>query len=354
MLRHVEEDFPRLPAGCSIWLEVKARQAVIENIKASIRSGRRALISALQDMGQSTTLEEFVSHSGETGLDLDQLYANGFSLTALRRAAGFNVKPGPDADRLGRAIGRMRHVEDEERVEFYTRTLSAQQPPAIEGLPERERRMLLMLHYGLWTRSPEFADLEASFTRLWQNDAERRELGELLTLLGSRSERADIDPGIDPRIPLRVHQYYKSIEALGAMGVGSPAKPIDVREGVYQVPGVAELFFVTLRKDPSDFKPTTRYRDYALSSTLFHWDSQGRTSVDSPTGQRYIHHRERGLEVLLFVRENKETVDRQTEPFVFLGPVTYRSHSRSRPIAMTWELKFPMPPDFLQVARAVA
>jgi len=138
------------------------------------------------------------------------------------------------------------------------------------------------------------------------------------------------------------------------MGIGSPSKPIDVREGVYQVTGFADLLFVTLRKDPADFKPTTRYRDYALSQTLFHWESQGRTSVESATGQRYIQHRERGLEMLLFVRENTETADGETEPFVFLGPVTYGTHSGSRPIAITWELKFPMPADFLVAARAVA
>lgn len=45
--------------------------------------------------------------------------------------------------------------------------------------------------------------------------------------------------------------------------------------------------------------------DYSISESLFHWQSQSTTSEESPTGRRYIHHRERGSRVLLFVREHK-------------------------------------------------
>ena len=40
------------------------------------------------------------------------------------------------------------------------------------------------------------------------------------------------------------------------------------------------------------------------------WQSQSTTAENSPTGQRYIHHKERGSKVLLFVREFK--ADRMT------------------------------------------
>jgi hypothetical protein len=41
------------------------------------------------------------------------------------------------------------------------------------------------------------------------------------------------------------------------------------------------------------------YDDYAINSTLFHWQSQSTTSVDSPTGQRYIHHRRNNPKILM-------------------------------------------------------
>ena len=123
---------------------------------------------------------------------------------------------------------------------------------------------------------------------------------------------------------------------------------------MYYIRDVADLLFVTLKKDPADFKPSTRYHDYALSPTLFHWESQSGTSVGSPTGQRYIHHQERGTHVLLFAREATETVGGETEPFLFLGPAKYVSHQPTKPIAISWRLTFSMPPDFVQAARAVA
>ena len=51
-------------------------------------------------------------------------------------------------------------------------------------------------------------------------------------------------------------------------------------------------FLITLKKSDTDFSPTTMYRDYAISTDLFHWESQSTTSVDSPTGQRYLAHPE--------------------------------------------------------------
>ena len=46
---------------------------------------------------------------------------------------------------------------------------------------------------------------------------------------------------------------------------------------------------MTLRKAEADFSPTTMYRDYAIRPTLFHWESQNRTSTESPTGKRYLN-----------------------------------------------------------------
>ena len=85
-----------------------------------------------------------------------------------------------------------------------------------------------------------------------------------------------------------------------------------MREGVKWLPEKhLDVFFVTLNKADKDYSPTTMYHDYSINENLFHWQSQSTTAADSPTGQRYIHHRERGSKVLLFVREFK--ADRITE-----------------------------------------
>jgi superfamily II DNA or RNA helicase len=332
VLRHVEEDFPRLPAGCSIWLEAKARDVVVRNIRESLKVGRVGLARELASLGDMS-LAEFLRRTLHT---LDDVYAGASGgWTALRRTAGFVVSSGPDIDRLGRAIGRMRHIEDATRIDFYRPMLATARPPRTAELSQRDVRLLTMLHFDLWGATRDFAHLDASLERLWNYPEIRDELGQLLDILGDRSERADYASGMDAANPLRVHQRYTRLEILAAMGVGTPAQPPAVREGVYFIQGVADLLFVTLQKDPARFKPTTRYHDYALSSHLFHWESQSTTSDSSPTGQRYIHHMEMGTRVLLFVRESTHGVTGESIPFLFLGPAEYREHSGSRPMAIT-------------------
>ena len=46
-----------------------------------------------------------------------------------------------------------------------------------------------------------------------------------------------------------------------------------------------EVLFVTLDKSGKTFSPSTRYEDFALSPTRFHWQSQSTTGDSSPTGR---------------------------------------------------------------------
>ena len=98
------------------------------------------------------------------------------------------------------------------------------------------------------------------------------------------------------------------------------------------------------------FSPTTRYRDYAISPELIHWESQSATAADSPTGQRYINQREDGTNVVLFAR--LRTTDRA---FWCLGPASYVSHEGDRPIAFVWKLRQRLPAElYTSFAAAVA
>ncbi|MEZ0313115.1 MAG: DUF3427 domain-containing protein, partial [Myxococcota bacterium] len=98
------------------------------------------------------------------------------------------------------------------------------------------------------------------------------------------------------------------------------------------------------------FSPTTRYRDYAISPELVHWESQSVVREASPTGQRYQQHEALGWSILLFARES---VDERA--FTFLGPATYASHSGEMPMQITWRLRHRLPGDlFAAYAAAVA
>ena len=152
-------------------------------------------------------------------------------------------------------------------------------------------------------------------------------------------------------VPLAVHARYTRTEILAAFDVGSGVKPITWQSGVWwDENSQSDLFAFTLDKSAGSFSPTTRYRDYAISPELIHWESQSVTSLDSDTGRRYISQAEQGTNVVLFARLS--TADRA---FWCLGPATYVSHQGERPIAITWRLHHRLPGDlFAEFAAAVA
>jgi hypothetical protein len=154
-------------------------------------------------------------------------------------------------------------------------------------------------------------------------------------------------------VPLALHASYSREEVLAALGWTAQGRsPSTMREGVAWCPEVnADAFLITLKKTDTDYSPTTMYRDYALNRELFHWESQSTTSAASPTGQRYLKHRERGSHILLFVREGK-TDAFGPSPYIFLGPADYVSHEGDRPIAITWHLRHPMPTEVYLASRA--
>ena len=125
-------------------------------------------------------------------------------------------------------------------------------------------------------------------------------------------------------------------------------KPASVREGVKWLPEKKlDVFFITLNKSDKDYSPTTMYKDYSINERLFHWQSQSTTGDTSATGQRYIHHREQGSRVLLFVREFKQDLA-GAAPYTFLGTARYVGHQGSKPMNITWKLDAPIPARYLK------
>ena len=175
-------------------------------------------------------------------------------------------------------------------------------------------------------------------------------LSELIALLQYRFNHIDfIDEPVNLGFacPLDLHCTYTRDQILVAMDF---MKPNTVREGVKYLPEKkADIFFVTLNKSDKDYSPTTMYNDYSISETLFHWQSQSITSANSATGRRYIHHKESGNRILLFVREFKS--DRNfggAGAYTFLGTANYVKHDGSRPMNITWKLDRPIPAKFLK------
>lgn len=82
------------------------------------------------------------------------------------------------------------------------------------------------------------------------------------------------------------------------------AKSSSNREGVALNKDLnVEALFITLKKSEKEYSPSTLYDDYAISDTIFHWQSQNATSSTSSKGKSYIQHTSQDKEILIFVRE---------------------------------------------------
>jgi len=157
--------------------------------------------------------------------------------------------------------------------------------------------------------------------------------------------------GLPYALPLYVHCRYTLDQVMAAFGYWNDEAAPSFREGVkYFESKSTDIFLITLNKSDKDFSPSTQYEDYAINETLFHWQTQSRTSEESKTAQRYIHHRKRESRILLFVREYKEEGG-FTSPFTFLGEAEYVSHEGNKPISFVWRLKEELPPSMVPAAK---
>jgi superfamily II DNA or RNA helicase len=353
--RAVKDQFPFLPAGCHMELDEKASDVVLRSLRDALPSRWPAKVEELRSLRRDHPDIRLADFLDESGLDLDDLYAGSKSWSDLVEAAGGTVGPaGPRESPLRRAVGRLLHIDDQERIATYLQLLGRPAPPVVEDLPVRERRLLHMLAAAVADQVLSRADtIQDAVELLWTHPQVREELLQLLDVLADRVDHLHYRLRTHPDVPLQVHARYSRIEILAAFGLGTAAggKIAAWQSGVYEAKSAnAELFAFTLDKSTGGFSPTTRYRDYAISNTLIHWESQSSTREDSPTGLRYRNHERDGRSILLFTR--LRTTDR---PFWFLGPATYRGHIGEKPMAITWQLEHHLSGDlYTAFAAAVA
>ena len=114
--QQIEQRFPFLPAGCHFELDPVARDIVLSSIRNAIPTRWPERVAELRSLGD-VSLSIFL---GQSGLELEDLYANHRSWTELRRAAEIPTAPkGESETPLLRAVGRLLHVDDDERIARY-------------------------------------------------------------------------------------------------------------------------------------------------------------------------------------------------------------------------------------------
>ena len=281
-------------------LDRVAADLVLENIRAAVPSRWPEKVEELRAVAggdDSVTLGRFLE---ETGLELDDVYAGRKTFSDLRADAGLSVAPTRvQRRRAPPACGRLLHVDDLTRIETYRALLTGSRPPEIDTLSARSAALTRMLVASVTDRALEKTTSLGKHARCsGRIRRSERSWWTCWTSSPSRSTMCTIPWSLIPTCRSSSTRATRGVEILAAFGIGERAKVAPWQTGVYWAKDAkTDLFAFTLDKTTGQFSPTTRYRDYAISRELIHWESQSSTRADSETGLRYQRHEELGTSV---------------------------------------------------------
>ncbi len=357
LAKDVEKDFPFLPAGCRIVFDESSQESVLSNLKQQLSARWPDMVKELRGLSAASDDVSLGDFLKDTGLGLAEVLGDGRgkprSWILLRRAAGLEDEPpSPFEGELAKRVRAFAHLDDPVRLNGFL-SLLAPVGPSYESMSPAEQTLARMMFFNLWPAGGGHASYGEGLRALRSSEAITREIDSVIRIASDRSRQLTRPlGGTLAKVPLQIHARYNREEILAGLGHASlSALPAYFREGVKYFEELnVDAFFVTLEKSDSEFSPTTMYRDYPISRSLFHWESQSTTRLNSPTGQRYVNGTST---VLLFARTHKDG-DFGVKPYLFLGPATIVDHQGERPIAITWKLEYEMPAEFFNEAKVAA
>jgi hypothetical protein len=333
----VENGFGLLPTGCHIQFDRVARERVLTSLREALRLNarriRQELVSwAANRPSQSLKMKDFLR---DNALDIADLYANKHSWSSHKREAGLAVpQAGPREAELSKRIGGMLHANDPAALDAWATVLTT---------GEIDETRVQMLAYQILHSNDELID-PAGFAALMR--AHPALCDEMVEVVDWLKDDSVVSPHPLPDVPrewpLTLHARYERREIQTAVAHLTSTKRVRFGEGCLPMKDEKiELMFVTLDKS-AGFAERVQYHDYAISPTLFHWQSQNVAGSKNATGRRYLDSAHNGWRFQLFVREDGD------HAFVALGPVKLESHEGDRPISIVWRLQHPMPTEIFR------
>jgi hypothetical protein len=346
VLKEVEDDFPHLPLGCSIILEKKAKEFILDNIKTATSLNRNQLIQKIRNFEfQSVlplTLSNFLHHYN---IPIQAIYKRGSWKRLCFEAGKLNTLDDTNEKEITRAIKKKWLSTACTSYFGYILKLAKNNfIYPIETNSKEEELMLLMLHYDVWQNPGGFESLEKSINTIGNNPQLLQEIIEVIDYLLDKIDFIEKEIDLPYPQPLRLHGRYTRDQILSAFKFNDfESKTINQTGLAYSEELNTELLFIDLIKSEEDFSPTTMYNDYAVSETLFHWQSQTATSVESSKGLSYISHEKLNKKILLFIREKSTDEYGNTMGYVFVGEGKLKDYYGSKPMSINWQLSEPIP-----------
>ena len=342
----VKNGFTLLPHGCSIHMEEKAQEYVLQNIKAAIYNKAR-LVKELRTYTHTPTLAEFIENNGQ---DVQLIYKGRYCWSSLKREAGMCDYPEDENTKLFvKGIGNLVHVNTVSYLNFIRKVMLAK--GNVKCNDEREETFAVMLYYTLFIDKISKVGVKSiseALRRLADYPMFISEILELTDYLLAHLETKTFSVG--EGMPMGLEQYgcYTREEVFAIFKRQTANKKMQGSvAGVFNIEELnTELFFVTLNKSDKDFSAETMYNDYVVSENEFRWESQN-TDSHQGKGKRFVEQKKNGKKFLLFVRENKKDGYGNTCPFICFGLVDYIRSKDDKPMKINWQTHQPILPRFL-------
>jgi len=350
--KEVEQDFPHLPAGCSIQLDRLSRQYVLENIRENLGKLNVQVPDRLQtfssESGQELTFGNFIRYHD---YDPEVLLVKETWSEWKAKALLGPIPNDPDLVRLSKTLVRAAFFNGPQEIALLREVLAKTAQGAIDEVLTMAGDAAMLVYYRIWGDKGSnlgIASLEDAFRRLARNPSILADLDEILVWSQDTTEVNGQIPQLPYVCPLELHAHYGGKEIQAVFGRANLETAGQTGVGLFHFADVKTyVLLVTFQKTEKEFSPSTMYADYPISRELMHWDSQANTAQHHTDGQNLIYHQERGYTILIFARDQKKR-NNVTVPFTYLGPVDMVSYESDRPIKMVWRLRHPMPVEMFE------
>ena len=346
--KQIKEGFTFLPLGCSIVMEKKARQYILDNITSAIYNKNR-IVKEINSYATIPTLTQFLENNGQ---DIRILYQGSNCWSSLKRVAG-RISYADDAvtKRLEKGVSNLIHHNTSSFLRFVERFIAGENVHMVED----NKTYAIMLYYALFqdklsktgyssinealelVHSPKYAYF-------------KQEIAEIVSFLLARLDIKTTPIGAEIIPGLELYGCYTREEVFTLVGrQTAEVKMQGAASGVFNLPEHnATLLFVTLNKSEKDFSPSTQYNDYLINEEYFHWQSQNTDSHNNNGGRRYTEQSQTKNKIILFVREEKKDGFGNTSPFHCFGLVDYVSSHDDFPMNVKWKLQKPAMAQYLK------
>lgn len=350
--RQITEGFVLLPPGCSIMMEQKARDYVLQTISAAIFT-KNKLIQSIQSYPSVPTLGQFITDIHQ---DVRLIYKGKNCWTSLLKAAGkITYQEDEVTQLLTNNLTKLTHLNSATNLRFILKIIEEKENLVCAN--KTEEKYLYIFFYNLFYKKADkngsetdMSSLPALLEKLNDYPLFVKEIKELVEYKLDNLEivTEPLSDNVDPGIETYGCYNRNEILTLFDMKINNWNNLTQQQQsGIVPIDENTELFFVTLNKSEKEFSPTSMYKDYVISEHKFHWQSQNKDTIKG-SGSRYINQEKNGKKFILFVRETKNDGFGNTNPFYCFGYVDYITSTGEKPMSIEWEVEKPIMAKFLE------